>query len=105
MVLATQHPAKFNPRSSLMTGFAKKMGAMTYPLYLVHSVAGAGLMVILIHHSTPAKLALAITLIVALVLSYGISVYWEPFVRRRLKEASQSARTASLDLDSASKPG
>lgn len=104
MVLITQCPARFNPKSRVTAGLLKKIGGMTYPLYLVHSVAGAGLMVILIHRSVPAGLALVTALITALGLSYAISVYWEPFARKKLSEAARMTRATQLDYPSASKP-
>jgi exopolysaccharide production protein ExoZ len=104
MVLITQCPARFNPKSRLTAGLLKKIGGMTYPLYLVHSVAGAGLMVILIHRSVPAGLALVTALTTALGLSYAISVYWEPYARKKLSEASRMPRATRLDYKSASKP-
>jgi len=103
MILITQYPSRFDPKSRLVAGIFKKLGAMTYPLYLVHSAAGAGLMAILIHRSVPAGLALVIALITALGLSYAISVYWEPFARKKLAEAARMTSAMHLGFHPASK--
>jgi hypothetical protein len=60
-------------------------------------------MAILIHRSVPAGLALVIALITALGLSYAISVYWEPFARKKLAEAARMTSAMHLGFHPASK--
>jgi peptidoglycan/LPS O-acetylase OafA/YrhL len=87
MFLATRFPEVFAPDSQRARQWLKRAGAMTYPLYLVHSVAGAGLMRLLISYGTNQWLALAVAFTAAVSVSYLVATVWEPNVRKQLRAA------------------
>lgn len=76
IVLALKFP--FGGRRTRM------IGLMTYPLYLIHNVAGAALLGILIRRNVDPYIAVLMVLAVAIVLSWIVSAYAEPQVRRVL---------------------
>lgn len=83
--LITSFPSSFTPSSNRVRTVLKLLGAMTYPLFLLHNVAGAGLVRLLISYGVVAKVALVTSMAAALTLSYLICRYWEPQARRSLQ--------------------
>jgi peptidoglycan/LPS O-acetylase OafA/YrhL len=88
--LITSFPAAFTPRSHGVRAGLKRLGAMTYPLFLLHNVAGAGLIRLLISYGVAAEVALVTAIAAAFALSYIVCRYWEPRVRRILLRALTS---------------
>ncbi|MBN4095927.1 acyltransferase [Methylobacterium sp. OT2] len=63
---------------------ARRIGLMTYPLYLLHNVNGAALIHRLVGGGVPPYAALVAACCAMLLLSYAVMRWAEPFVRARL---------------------
>lgn len=82
MFAFARYPDRFAPRTARTQGALKQIGTMTYPLYLVHSVVGVGVIRALVERGTDRWLALAAAMCVGLALSYMVARVAEPGVRR-----------------------
>lgn len=63
---------------------ARAIGLVTYPLYLLHQVAGAVLLGALLRTGVPNPLAMTMTISAALILAWLIARHAEPRLRRML---------------------
>ena len=63
----------------------KLAGKLTYPLYLVHSTVGAGLMRFMIEAGAPPYLALALAVAAILTVATVVAVYAAPLARQPLR--------------------
>jgi peptidoglycan/LPS O-acetylase OafA/YrhL len=72
--------------------FLRRLGLMTYPLYLLHNVTGGALLGALIEMGIPAGAALAGTIVVVLALSWWISKVPEPALQRSTRTLFESLR-------------
>ena len=83
---------------------ARTIGLMTYPLYLIHQVAGAILLGVLVRAGVPPLPAIALTIVAMLAAAWAIATIAEPWLRRPLARlfslgrdpARDSRRNASL---------
>ncbi|GAN00086.1 membrane protein [alpha proteobacterium U9-1i] len=73
----------------------KRIGLMTYPLFLVHSAAGAGLLRVLILNGVNAWAALALSIFAALAFAYFVSATAEVAIRRVLRALLDRAEGAA----------
>lgn len=80
-------PEQFAPKSVRTQEWLKRAGQMTYPLYLVHAVAGAGLMRVMAGAGIDRWFALAATIVFMTVLAYFVARYAEPAIRGWLRGA------------------
>lgn len=73
----------FNIANPLASRVARRLGAMSYPLYLVHQAAGYSLIVHLcgIFGWGAAPVVAAAVMALMVLVAYLISAYWEPFGR------------------------
>lgn len=78
-------PERFTPKSVRTQDALKRTGQMTYPLYLVHAVAGAGLMRVMADNGVDRWVALGVTITFMTGLAYVIARYAEPAIRRGLR--------------------
>lgn len=65
---------------------AMVLGLATYPLYLLHQVIGAGLIVRMVHGGVPAGAAMVGAAAIIVVMAFAVSRGAEPVVRARLAE-------------------
>jgi len=72
----------------------KRIGLMTYPLFLAHSEAGAGLLRVLITSGLDTRVALALSMLAALVFAYTVSASAEVAIRRLLGAALDGVERA-----------
>ena len=63
----------------------RRLGLMTYPLYLLHAEIGLKLTTMLRYYVSP-RLALAAAIASVILMSYLISVYVEPPLQRKIKQ-------------------
>lgn len=71
-------------RSRQLVAAASALGAMTYPLYLVHQLVGLALIVALARTGMPVEIARAVALGLVVGLAWAIARYAEPALRRAL---------------------
>ena len=84
---------------------ARALGLMTFPLYLLHQVAGGVLIGVLARRGVPSGIAKILTLIVMLGLSWAIARHAEPALRRALVRTVSLLRAPAPDsLRNASPP-
>jgi peptidoglycan/LPS O-acetylase OafA/YrhL len=82
----------------------RTIGLMTYPLYLIHQVAGAILLGALVRAGMPPLAAVALTIVAMLAAAWAVATIAEPWLRRPLvwlfslgrDPAPDSRRSASL---------
>jgi exopolysaccharide production protein ExoZ len=84
-------PERFAPRSERSRALLQHLGKMTYPLYLMHSVVGAGVIRLLIEAGWDQWSALAIGASLMLVIASLIALAFEPAVRRILRAGWERA--------------
>jgi peptidoglycan/LPS O-acetylase OafA/YrhL len=72
----------------------RTVGLMTFPLYLMHNVAGATLLGWLVTHGLDQRLALGSVLALALAASYVVAVHLEPPLQRWTRQALLRLRPA-----------
>lgn len=95
-------PRLFAVQSAQQQARLRRIGLMTYPLFLVHNVAGAGIIRVLTHLGINQWLALMIAISTAVALAYVICATAEVALRRQLRavldwaEASIRKRLAGL---------
>jgi peptidoglycan/LPS O-acetylase OafA/YrhL len=82
-------PNRFSPKSPLAQTALKQLGKITYPLYLVHAIAGIGLMSWMITVGVAPYIALVITIISVIALAAAIAFVAEPFFRSLLGRATR----------------
>lgn len=82
---AARHPKLFEVRSPKWQAALKRIGLMTYPLFLVHGVLGAGLIRAMTQASLNPWLGLFTAISVALLLAYFISATLEVSIRKLLR--------------------
>ena len=101
--LSGRHPDFFTPRSEGARLAVRRMGAMTYPLYLMHNVAGVAVSRFLIVRGVNPVAALACAAFAMIVLSYVVCRFWEPvargFLKERIRKLEDVARGRSSQLD------
>lgn len=86
-------------------GVARSIGLTTYPLYLLHQVAGAALIGGLVRGGAPLGLAVALTVVAMLAGAWVMATRVEPALRAALAEALTPRRGLARDsLRSASPP-
>lgn len=78
-------PARFTPKSERTQEMLKRTGQMTYPLYLVHAVAGAGLMRVMANMGADRWAALGVTIVTMTCIAYLVARYAEPAIRKGLR--------------------
>lgn len=66
-----------------------KLGAITYPLYLIHNVMGALLTNLLSRFCTPG-IALALTMLIVFAVAAAIALIFEPVLRTRLRRIGEA---------------
>ncbi len=84
IIACTRRPEAFAPRTEAGRNRLKLAGKVTYPLYLVHSAAGAATMRWLIEAGMPPYLALLASIAIVLGIATLVAVYGEPAVRKPL---------------------
>ncbi|MEQ1780110.1 MAG: acyltransferase [Hyphomonadaceae bacterium] len=84
IIASTRKPEAFAPRTEAGRNRLKLAGKVTYPLYLVHSAAGAATMRWLIEAGIPPYLALPAAIAIVLGIASLVAVYGEPAVRKPL---------------------
>lgn len=85
-IFASVHsPDRFAPRSDRARAGLRFAGKITYPLYLVHSVVGAGVMSLLIDQGVPPYLALVAAVLLVLITAGLVAAYLEPLAREPLR--------------------
>ena len=84
IIACTRRPEAFAPRTEAGRNRLKLAGKVTYPLYLVHSAAGAATMRWLIEAGIPPYLALLAAIAIVLGIATLVAVYGEPAVRKPL---------------------
>lgn len=87
IVVAARAPHLFEVRSPRWQARLKRIGLMTYPMFLVHNVVGAGIIRTAVGMGINQWVALAIAVIVVVGLAYVICSTVEVEVRRRLRAA------------------
>lgn len=87
IIACTRRPEMFTPRTETGRARLKLAGKVTYPLYLVHSAAGAATMRWLIVSGMPPYLALLASIATVLGIATLVAVYGEPLVRKPLAMA------------------
>lgn len=96
IVMSMRRAELFVPRTETGRKWLKLAGKTTYPLYLVHSAAGAATMRWLIEAGVTPYIALAMTLAVVLAIASLVAVYAEPAVRKPLEMALNAVQRAAL---------
>lgn len=81
IVLAFNAVKSFGP----MRGIARMSGAMSYPLYLVHQLAGYVIIAQLIWAGVPPLAAVVLAVVGVLGIAYGVAAFVEPWLARRTK--------------------
>ncbi|WP_139024967.1 acyltransferase [Bradyrhizobium sp. STM 3843] len=76
-----------------MATVVRHLGLITYPLYLVHDEIGRRAIRALTMIGIDKWLSLALALLMVIVLSWLVSAYWEPAVRRAFNSASERLMT------------
>lgn len=71
-----------------LRAFLRRIGLMTYPLYLIHQSVGLALIGSLLLAETHRHLALSIAITLSLTISWIVSVYLEPPLQAKLKRLS-----------------
>ena len=94
MFAFAQAPDRFTPKAERAKGLLQHLGKMTYPLYLTHSVVGAGIMRLLIEAGLHRWTALAIAASAMLLTASLIALLFEPAVRNLLRGAWSRAEAA-----------
>lgn len=95
------------PQNTSLRRLVRAVGLVTYPLYLIHQVTGE----FGFQWAAKQKIALVpsfcIALLISVVLSFGVSIWVEPFVRgylrvaiRKFEEAWNAKKMAHLRLES-----
>lgn len=83
---------KMNPQvlhfPSWCKAFLRRIGLMTYPLYLIHQSVGLALIGSLLLIEIHRHLALSIAIAVSLAISWVVSVYLEPPLQAKIKNLS-----------------
>ena len=96
IIACTRWPEIFTPGTEAGRSRLKLAGKVTYPLYLVHSAAGATTMRWLIVSGMPPYLALLAAIGIVLGIATLVAVYGEPAMRKPLAMALDAlGRTAS----------
>jgi peptidoglycan/LPS O-acetylase OafA/YrhL len=90
-VVAARAPHLFEVRSERLQATLKRIGLMTYPMFLVHNVLGAGIIRAAVGLGVNQWAALAMAVIAAIGLAYVICATAEVEVRRRLRTALNAA--------------
>lgn len=67
-----------------LDGVARRAGLATYPLYLVHNIAGAFALGLLLRAGVPPSAALAVAVALCIAVSFGFCEAVEPRLRRLL---------------------
>jgi peptidoglycan/LPS O-acetylase OafA/YrhL len=93
MLVVARAPERFAPKSLRAQEAYRHIGQMTYPLYLTHSIVGVFLIREMVSGGTNPWLALAVAVVSMLALSYVVSRYGEPQLRRLLRSAWDRAES------------
>lgn len=86
IALSVRFKMVFHDLPRLQRELLRKLGLMTYPLYLLHFAIGVGLMTAFVRQGMPAMIALAVVIGVLSLASFIISAHLEPSVRRFLRK-------------------
>jgi exopolysaccharide production protein ExoZ len=86
-VVAARNPEVFNVRSPRLQTAFKRIGLMTYPMFLVHNILGAGLIRLMVGMGVNQWLALLIAVSAVLALAYAICRFAEPAIRAKMRDA------------------
>lgn len=87
MILAVRFNSRLLALPGMVRSGIRTMGTMTYPLYLVHQIAGCTLIGVLIRHGMPGLSAVAVVALLALVTAWVIATYLEPVLQKWMKAA------------------
>jgi exopolysaccharide production protein ExoZ len=87
VVVAARHPEVFSVRSQRLQAIFKRIGLMTYPMFLVHNILGAGIIRLLTGLGVDQWVALAAAVSAVLALAYAICRFAEPAIRARMRDA------------------
>ena len=85
--VAARRPDLFSVRSPRLQAVFKRIGLMTYPLFLVHNVVGAGIIRALTTSGVNEWASLAVAFVAVLTLAGLISTFAEPSVRALVRDA------------------
>jgi len=85
IVVAARNPEVFHVESPRLQAAFKRIGLMTYPMFLVHNILGAGLIRLMTSAGVNQWAALVVAAIAMLVLSYLICRFAEPGARAGLR--------------------
>lgn len=85
LFLFTRFARKLRPRSEKGAAILRRLGLMTYPMYLLHTVIGTTTLRVLIDGGAPRYAALPIALCFAIASAWAVSMAPEPLVRRKLR--------------------
>jgi exopolysaccharide production protein ExoZ len=94
MFVFARTPERFTPRAQRSRAVLQHLGKMTYPLYLTHSVVGAGVMRLLIEAGVDRWAALAVGASAMLLAASLIALLAEPAVRNLLRTGWDRAEAA-----------
>jgi exopolysaccharide production protein ExoZ len=87
-IFAFSRPGNIASVSGEATRYVRTLGLMTYPLYLVHHVMGLAILRGVISVGLNKWLALASSVLCAIVISWIVCALWEPPIRRALKSVT-----------------
>ena len=94
MFVFARVPERFTPRSERSRAALQHLGKMTYPLYLTHSVVGAGVIRVLVEAGVDRWAALAVGASAMLLAASLIALSAEPAVRNLLRTGWDRAEAA-----------
>lgn len=105
LFLFTSFAEELRPRSARSVTILRRLGLMTYPMYLLHTVVGTTILRLLIENGAPSYAALPTALCSVIGLAWAVSAFAEPPVRKNLSvwlaasEKTMRRHLPSLFLD------
>jgi peptidoglycan/LPS O-acetylase OafA/YrhL len=99
--LSVKYNARMHAMSPGVLQLFRRLGLMTYPLYLLHNVTGGAVMGTLARWGLPTTLALALAMTFILALSWWVSTAPEPMLQKLSRSVLSSVHSrwrASLPL-------
>jgi peptidoglycan/LPS O-acetylase OafA/YrhL len=87
VVVVARRPHWFEVKGRRLQTVFKRVGLMTYPMFLVHNILGAGLIRLLTGFGVNKWAALAMAVVAVLALAYAVCAFAEPAIRERMRAA------------------
>lgn len=94
VVMSIRINSKLQSSPQWVLRFLKSAGLMTFPLYLVHTIAGSTIMGRLVMLGWSRWTALAVGMAIVMLVAFFVSTYLEPALQRWVKRLLNSARSA-----------